>query len=197
MPSLLLVFGLPRIPQYSVESIEIKSSNSSKDLGRLSSELDLTIRVQNPNKRIGIYYEENSRLEVFYWENNTELCSGSIPAFYQGHNNTTVVQARLTRPNVGLWNGIGRSLQQNERIPLNVKVNVPFKMKVGSLISPKFTASVRCNLSLEALSANGTARTGSTRCMLDQGQMPKFSHDFIENDLSQMAFVMFCYLGEV
>eukprot|EP01018_Ginkgo_biloba_P038274 Gb_01970 [translate_table: standard] len=160
---LYIVFR-PRIPKYSVESIDIKRFNFSKDLS-LNSELDLTIRARNPNKKIGIYYGENSRLEVFY--SGIKLSSGKIPAFYQGHRNTTVLKAKLQGSNVRFPRETHSSLKTQQTqgsIPLRIKINVPVKIKVGSLKTPKITVRIRCNLAVNKLSANESARIESKSC---------------------------------
>eukprot|EP01018_Ginkgo_biloba_P016770 Gb_31759 [translate_table: standard] len=160
---LYLVFR-PRIPKYSVESIEIKQFNFSKDLS-LSSEFDLTIRARNPNKKIGIYYEGDSRVTVLY--SDIELSSGSIPAFYQGQRNTTILQASLKGSNVQFSNEIRSTLksqQTADSVPLRIKADVPVKIKVGSVKSPKITVRVRCHLTVNKLSANEAVRIVTKSC---------------------------------
>eukprot|EP01018_Ginkgo_biloba_P033906 Gb_08846 [translate_table: standard] len=162
---LFLVFQ-PRIPKYYVDQIQIEHFNfgGSDNLG-LDSQFDITIRARNPNRKIGIYYKDGSDLAVIY--SDIELCGGSIPVFYQGHKNTTVLRVSLAGRDVQFSDDLRSALtsQQNDgRVPLYLKINVPLKIKVGSLKSMKFTVKVRCHLTVSRLSANETAGIESRSC---------------------------------
>ncbi|KAH9290156.1 hypothetical protein KI387_034273, partial [Taxus chinensis] len=84
--AILYAVFLPRIPKYSVQDIQITSIIVGTD-ATVSSQLAVGVRARNPNKKIGIYYLDDSYVAVFY--SGAELGRGKLPAFYQGHKNTT------------------------------------------------------------------------------------------------------------
>jgi hypothetical protein len=47
----------------------------------VSPEFDVTVRADNPNDKIGIYYRKDSSVEVYY--SDVRLCNGVLPVFYQ------------------------------------------------------------------------------------------------------------------
>lgn len=61
------------------------------------AKFDVKITANNPKKNIGIYYEKGGRLSV--WYTKTQLCEGSLPIFYQGHQNITKLGVALTGQN--------------------------------------------------------------------------------------------------
>lgn len=147
---LYLVFR-PKIPNYSVESLSISGFNLS-DLGSIRPVFDVRVRSENPNKKIGIYYESGSSVTIFY--SNIELCSGVLPVFYQGTRNVTVFQTTLTGEVIRLSNVVRGTLvtdQQQGRIPLELDLKVPIKVKFGAVKTWKVTVDVRCALTVDKL----------------------------------------------
>ncbi|KAG6404243.1 hypothetical protein SASPL_136487 [Salvia splendens] len=99
----------------------------------LSARFNVRITTDNPNKKIGIYYEKGSRLSVWYEDSN--LCQGTTPKFYQGHQNKTVLNVALTGRNqygTTLLNAL-QEQQQTGRVPLDLNINVPVSVKLGAL----------------------------------------------------------------
>ncbi|KAI3834849.1 hypothetical protein MKW98_015962 [Papaver atlanticum] len=94
-------------------------SSSQSDL-TFSPEFDVTVRAQNPNSRIGIYYEKWSNVSVSHTDTN--LCSGLF----------------------GMLCMINR--RKKSQIPLGVNIKVPARVKVGSVRTWKFTVRVRCDV---------------------------------------------------
>eukprot|EP01018_Ginkgo_biloba_P022433 Gb_27157 [translate_table: standard] len=159
-----LVFQ-PRIPKYSVEDIQITGFNIDPSDTSVDSQFDVTVRARNPNKKIGIYYLKHSHLKVYY--EDTKLCSGSLPVFYQGHKNTTILQVNLTGNNVVITSDHYSRLQtqiQEGSIPLVLKGDVPVKIKVGRLKLMKITFRFRCKLTVDNLTPNGNVRITSKSC---------------------------------
>ncbi|KAL6273477.1 hypothetical protein ACE6H2_024169 [Prunus campanulata] len=80
-----LIF-LPKEPEFTVSNASLTQFNFNNNT--LYYNLALNITIQNPNKRVGIYYRHiqviaNYRKERFSMVNLTS------PPFYQGHKNTT------------------------------------------------------------------------------------------------------------
>ena len=161
---LFLVFR-PKLPKYSIDRLQVTQFNLSSVDSSLSATFDVTITARNPNKRIGIYYEGGSHLTVWYTE--TKLCEGSIPKFYQGHRNTTVLVLPLSgqiQNGTGLLTTLQQQQQQTGNIPLRLRVNQPVRIKLGKLKLMKMKFSVRCGLVVDALSANNAISIQSSSC---------------------------------
>lgn len=156
----------PRIPKYSVDSIQIGNFSVNSDLS-LNSQLDVKIRARNPNKKIGIYYLDDSHIVVSY--SGTELCTGSLPAFYQGHKNTTVLDVTLAGSGVQITSSMVSTLnaqRQQGSVPLDLKADVPVKIKLGKLKLMKIKFRVRCNLVVNRLDANAHVSVSAKNCKL-------------------------------
>ncbi|KAL4590623.1 hypothetical protein LXL04_003560 [Taraxacum kok-saghyz] len=159
---LYLVFK-PKIPNYSVDRLTISQLTVNLDLS-LYARFNIQITATNPNKKIGIFYQKGSHLSVWYM--NTNLCQGSLPVFYQGHQNKTVLNVALSGQNQ-----YGRTLlaalqeqQQTGRIPLDLKVDVPVKIKLGKLKLKKVRIFGKCMLVVDNLSANNRISIKATSC---------------------------------
>ncbi|KAG8378595.1 hypothetical protein BUALT_Bualt07G0001900 [Buddleja alternifolia] len=157
-----LVFQ-PKLPKYSVDNLRISDLTLNFDLS-LYARFNVRITAENPNKKIGIYYELGSHLSV--WYKDTRLCQGSIPRFYQGHQNRTVLNVALSGQNQ-----YGRTLlealqeeQQTGRIPLDLKIDVPVRIKLGQLKLKKVRILGTCKLIVDSLSTNSLIRITSSAC---------------------------------
>ncbi|KAK6127502.1 hypothetical protein DH2020_038746 [Rehmannia glutinosa] len=153
----------PKIPKYSVDSMRITQFNLAND-NSLSATFNVNITARNPNRRIGIYYENGSHLSV--WYTGTKLCEGSLPKFYQGHRNTTVlslVLAGQTRDATGLLQSL-QADQQTGSIPLNLRARVPVRIRLGRLRLMKWRFLVRCRLRVDSLAADNVIRIRDSSC---------------------------------
>lgn len=159
---LYLVFQ-PKLPSYSVDSLNISSLGLNIDMS-LYAEFDVKITAYNPNKKIGIYYKKGGRLSV--WYSNTKLCDGALPEFYQGHQNKTVLHLALTgQTQYGstLMNAI-QEQQQTGRIPLDLKVDAPVAIKLGMMKLKKVRILGECLLVVDSLSANNSISIKASNC---------------------------------
>ncbi|GKV47060.1 hypothetical protein SLEP1_g53998 [Rubroshorea leprosula] len=154
----------PKLPKYSVDKLQITQFNLGSD-SSLSAAFNVTITATNPNKKIGIYYEEGSSMSVYY--TTTKLCEGSMPKFYQGHQNTTVLVLPLTgqtQNGAALITAVTEQKQQTGNIPLNLRVNQPVRIKLGKLKLMKVKFLVKCGLVVDSLSANNAISIRSSSC---------------------------------
>lgn len=161
---LFLVFQ-PKLPDFSIDRLQISRFNLSSVDSSLSATFDVTITARNPNKRIGIYYEDGSYLDVWYSE--TKLCEGSMPKFYQGHRNTTVLVLPLSgqiQNGTGLLTSLQQQQQDTGNIPLRLRVNQPVRVKLGDLKLMEVKFSVRCGLVVDALAANNAITIQNSNC---------------------------------
>ncbi|KAI3977081.1 hypothetical protein MKX01_004056 [Papaver californicum] len=155
----------PKSLQYSVEIFSIKgldgnltSASSSSSL-KLSPEFDITVKSQNPNGKISFfYYMEGSEVTVSY--SNVRLSTGTFKTFYQPTNNATVIEMALKSNNgVKMSNETRTSLinqQELGNIPFILDLNVPVKVKVGSIKTWTITLKVHCDVSKNGLTVNST-----------------------------------------
>ncbi|KAK7300594.1 hypothetical protein RJT34_11442 [Clitoria ternatea] len=160
---LFLVFR-PKLPKYSVDELRVTQFDLS-DNNSLSVTFNLTITARNPNKRIGIDYRGGSHISAWYMD--TKLCEGSLPKFYQGHRNITVLSLPLTGQThdaTGLQNALQQQLQQTGNVPLNLKVKQPVRIKLGKLKLFKIKFRVRCRIVVDNLDANNSIRIRSSSC---------------------------------
>ncbi|CAI9110350.1 OLC1v1010358C1 [Oldenlandia corymbosa var. corymbosa] len=154
----------PKLPKYSVDSMRITQFNVGND-NSLSATFNVNITARNPNKKIGIYYEGGSHLSVFY--NGNKLCEGSLPKFYQGHRNTTVMQVSLTGQTQdarGLIQSVQAQQQQTGKIPLNLRAKVPVRIKLGGLKLMKWKFLVKCKVNVDSLRQDNTISISDSSC---------------------------------
>ncbi|KAM7479556.1 hypothetical protein LguiA_027769 [Lonicera macranthoides] len=153
----------PKLPKYSVDQLKISDLRLNSDTS-LDAQFDVKIAANNPNEKIGIYYEKQSHISV--WYSSTKLCQGSLPVFYQGHQN-------MTKLNVGLTGhtqygstlmGTLQEQQQTGRIPLELKVDVPVRIKLGKWKVRKVRIMGRCSLMVDSLSANNVINIKTSNC---------------------------------
>ncbi|KAJ4961638.1 hypothetical protein NE237_021548 [Protea cynaroides] len=161
---LYLVFQ-PKIPKYSIDGLTITDFSINTNMS-LSAEFIVRLTIYNPNKKIGIYYENGSNLTA--WYTSTKLCEGSLPKFYQGHKNTTVLDVELTGQ---IQNGttVLQALseqQQTGSIPLILDAKVPVRVKLGKLKLMKVKPHIRCNLEVDSLTENNLISIKSSSCKL-------------------------------
>lgn len=160
---ILFLLFKPKLPNYSVDNLRISDLRLNVDLS-LYARFNVKITAENPNEKIGIYYEKGSQISV--WYKNTNLCHGPLPKFYQGHQNKTVLDVALTGQSQ-----YGRTLmaalqeeQQTGRIPLDLKINVPVRIKLGALKLPKVRVLGDCLVVVDSLSTDSLISIKSSSC---------------------------------
>ncbi|KAE8099862.1 hypothetical protein FH972_017807 [Carpinus fangiana] len=159
---LYLIFR-PKLPSYSVDSLKISSLGLNSDMS-LYAEFDVEITADNPNEKIGIYYEKGGRLSVWYAD--AKLCDGSLPEFYQGHRNKTQLHLALTGQ-TQYGSALMTALQEQQQtglIPLDLKVDAPVAIKLGRLKLKKVRILGHCLLVVDNLSANNSISIKASNC---------------------------------
>ncbi|KAK7306750.1 hypothetical protein VNO77_44706 [Canavalia gladiata] len=144
----------PKAPDYAIERVAVKGMNltSPSFTAALSPEFDVTVRADNDNSKIGIYYEDGSSLEMFY--NDARLCDGALPAFYQPSNNVTVFDTVLRGNGIALTTSDQTALVNDvakQSVPLTLKLRAPVKIKVGSVKTWKITVKITCDVTVDQL----------------------------------------------
>ena len=143
----------PEAPSYSVQDISITGFNVSSE-PPISPGFNVTVRAENPNKKISIYYEKDSSVRVYHSDVN--LCNGVLPAFHQPSRNVTVFQTKLKGSGIVLTSAVRETLLNQQRqgnIPLKLKLKAPVKIKVGSVKTWTITVKVSCDVTVDKLTA--------------------------------------------
>ncbi|OAY68683.1 Protein YLS9 [Ananas comosus] len=159
---LYLVFR-PKIPKYSVNRLTVTAFSVDANLTARAT-FNVTVTAWNPNKKIGIYYDDGS--DIGAWYENTKLCNGTFPEFYQGHRNTTVLGIMLSGE-ARLQGELLSALQQAEAegsVPITVRVDVPVQIKFGAVKLWRMTGKGTCDLVLSSLSAGDEISIKSSSC---------------------------------
>uniref|UniRef100_A0A7C8ZJ81 Late embryogenesis abundant protein LEA-2 subgroup domain-containing protein n=1 Tax=Opuntia streptacantha TaxID=393608 RepID=A0A7C8ZJ81_OPUST len=155
----------PKAPNFSVNKIRITDFRINTDLS-LYTKFDVRIAATNPNEKIGIYYEKGGKMTVLY--SKTELCHGSLPAFYQAPQNKTVLDVSLSGQNQ-FGNTLMSALmqqQQSGNIPLDLKVDQPVSIKPGSLKLGKVRFLAHCKLIVDSLSSSNLVSIKKSSCSI-------------------------------
>lgn len=77
---LYLVFK-PKLPDYSIDRLQLTRFALNQD-SSLTTAFNVTITAKNPNEKIGIYYEDGSKITV--WYNEHQLSNGTSLLVYSG-----------------------------------------------------------------------------------------------------------------
>ncbi|RLN07732.1 hypothetical protein C2845_PM11G05100 [Panicum miliaceum] len=158
----------PKLPRYTVDALTVTAFGMDDDL-TARARFDASVRFENPNRAIGIRYEEGSSLSV--WFRGYRLSEGALPAFYQGpHGGAATVhvamgEARLRGTGVveamRHVNGAGGG-----ELPLVFRGEVPVRVRLGPVTTARVTPRVRCDLVLDRLATEGSVRVKNMDCKL-------------------------------
>lgn len=144
----------PKAPSFSVEKVSVQGINITSDTESISPVFNVTIRAENPNGKIGFYYETGSSVTVQY--NDVTLCEGPLAVFYQPPKNTTLFSTELSGGDIVLSSTDKDKLaaqQKKENVPLKMTVELPVKVRIGSLKTWKLTGKANCAVALSGLTA--------------------------------------------
>lgn len=147
---LYLVFR-PESPNYTVSDIAIKGLNLTSG-SPVSPEFDVIVRAENPNNKLGIYYQKGSSVTVSH--SGVKLSHGELPVFFQPSNNVTEFHTALKGSGVLLGNAVKSSLirqQRQRKVTFKLDIKAPVKIKVGAVKTWEITVNVKCDVAVDAL----------------------------------------------
>ncbi|KAL6863755.1 hypothetical protein ACP4OV_016658 [Aristida adscensionis] len=142
----------PKPPSYSVSNMSVSQFDFNSNDLTLYAKITAAVRAENPNDMIGIKYADGSHTVVSY--RGTPLCSGKLPAFYQGHKNVTVMDIAMEGRH-GFGSGLQEALEESEKegnVPIDVFVSVPIELRLGSVDLRQIKVNVHCALVVDSLS---------------------------------------------
>ncbi|XP_058759407.1 NDR1/HIN1-like protein 13 [Vicia villosa] len=114
----------------------------------ISPKFDVSVSADNGNRKIEIYYNNDSTVELFY--KNVNLCNGAIPTFYQLSNNVTV----LKRNRVMVAGSNRKALLnavKKQSLSLTLKLRAPMKFKIVIVKTSTFNVKVHCVVTVAEL----------------------------------------------
>ncbi|CAN6810169.1 hypothetical protein YC2023_034107 [Brassica napus] len=132
--------------------------------------LDLNFTIRNPNRRIGVYYDQ---IEVRGYYGDQRFGVSNVSPFYQGHKNTTVVGTNIAGQSLVVLNG-GDMRDMDEDVKsgiyrIDAKLRLKIRFKFGLIKSWKFKPKIRCDLKVPLSSSNTTSgfQFQRTKCDVD------------------------------
>ncbi|KAM0947433.1 hypothetical protein DsansV1_C08g0086191 [Dioscorea sansibarensis] len=168
----ILILWLVYRPQkikVSVENAYLTNFTLTSSPSYLDYNLSTTVSVRNPNKRIGIYYDMLGA-DVNYSGN--WLGSTTLPTFYQGHKNTTMVFPSFDgRTTVIASSALDAFKNENATrfFNMNMWFYARVRYKYGSLTTRRYTVRIRCYIRVPLVTNGSSNNTGFqwTKCDVD------------------------------
>ncbi|CAA0835939.1 Unknown protein [Striga hermonthica] len=120
----------PKNPKFGISVVRLhvhdhdnRSSHHNATVRVPNSSVTFEVRIFNPNKRMGIYYDDIS-LEL-YGKSRAFMGRNSTPGFYQGYKNCTVYEI-MVRSGREFWRGSdnGGDVEFVVRIETNVRFKI-------------------------------------------------------------------------
>ncbi|XP_030532396.1 NDR1/HIN1-like protein 26 [Rhodamnia argentea] len=135
----------PTKPQFTIKEADINQLNLSSP--RLNYSIRLTLLTENPNGKVGIYYDNLQVYVAYRGQQITE--ESTLPPFYQGQQHSDLLTASLVGNGLpvaaSLSYQVGRD-QTAGQLVLSVKVNGQLRWKVGTWVSRQYTLNVNCTV---------------------------------------------------
>ncbi|KAL1211109.1 NDR1/HIN1-like protein 2 [Cardamine amara subsp. amara] len=154
-----------QVPEANLTRFDLDTQNNN-----LHYNLSLNFVIRNPNRRLGIHYDQ---LEARGFYGDQRFAAVSLPSFYQGHKNTTVVGMEFNGQRLVLLGGGGRKDltddQKSGIYRIDVKLRFKIRFKFGFLNSWAFKPKIKCHLKvpLSSSSSAGGLQFHPTKCHVD------------------------------
>lgn len=160
----------PQIPRYSVQDVRINTLNVTTTYDPASNSLlptdptfvdtdvVFTLRASNPNKKIRIDYR---RVNIATSYDGASVGKATIPGWFQGVQNTTIVRSEIGVANAPLRVAQGAALLVSMRagdVGLYARIDARVAVKIGAWLTPAVWVHVGCDLNVAPPSAPGGAK---------------------------------------
>ncbi|XP_021909169.1 NDR1/HIN1-like protein 1 [Carica papaya] len=136
----------PAKPQFSLKQLDIYQLNLiSSPSHLLNSSIQLTLLSKNPNKKVGVYYDQLQAYAAYKGQQIT--VETSLPPFYQDHEDTNLLTASLVGTGLPVAPSFGYEVGRDQtagKLTLNLKVNGKLRWKVGTWVSGRYLFNVNC-----------------------------------------------------
>ncbi|KAH9603924.1 hypothetical protein KSS87_018008 [Heliosperma pusillum] len=163
---ILYLIYRPKLPTYTIDGIHVKGVNLTATKvteTTITPVFNVTVKTNNPNGKISIYYEQGSKINIY--RDGVNFCDGKLPAFHQPPKSVTVFSTDLSGSGIVLSKSAREKLlneQKNGKIPLEMDVKVPVRIKLGSVKFWTMTVKVKCDVTVNELTVK--AKIVSQKC---------------------------------
>ncbi|KAK4420471.1 hypothetical protein Salat_1997500 [Sesamum alatum] len=140
----------PRLPSFRIEDLGVKSLTISHD-SMINTEFLVSIRADNPNRKISFNYGAEGYVKILYM--NINIGTGTIPNYHQPTENSTLVKIDI-KGKTEIGSEVQKDFEERramQRIPILVLVKVPVSVVVGEFPLREFKIYVICHMLLDNL----------------------------------------------
>ncbi|MFQ6635832.1 hypothetical protein Gotur_011927 [Gossypium turneri] len=144
--TILLIWAIlrPSKPNFTLLDTTVYAFNATT-FNFLTSNFQITVRSQNPNDDIGIYYD---RLDVYATYRNQEITLRTrFPPTYQGHNEVNIWSPIIYGTMVPISPEYSVALgaeQMAGSVFLVIKIDGRLRWKVGTFVTGRYHIHARC-----------------------------------------------------
>ncbi|KAL3524473.1 hypothetical protein ACH5RR_017307 [Cinchona calisaya] len=134
----------PTKPQFALKEADINQLNLSGS-HLLNSSIQITLLSNNPNKKVGIYYD-NLQIYASYKGQQITLDT-SLPPFYQGHEESNLLSASLVGNALPVSPSFGYEVARDQtagNLAVSLKANGRLRWRVGTWVSGRYRFNVNC-----------------------------------------------------
>ncbi|XP_043691322.1 NDR1/HIN1-like protein 26 [Telopea speciosissima] len=134
----------PSKPEFYLKEADIYQLDLT-DPHLLNSSIQITLVSMNPNKKVGIYYDQ---LQVYASYKGQQITVyTSLPPFYQGHQDSNLLTASLVGAGLPVAPSLGYEVGRDQTagtLILSLKVNGRLRWKVWTWVSGRYRFNVDC-----------------------------------------------------
>lgn len=135
----------PSKPQFSLKEASIDQLNFTRPSFLIDSSIQLTLQSQNPNKKVGIYYDQILLYASYKGQQITP--DFPISPFYQDHQESNLLSASLIGFQLPVAPSFAYEVQRDQgsgRMALSFKAMGKLRWKVGTWVSGRYRFTVNC-----------------------------------------------------
>jgi hypothetical protein len=145
----------PNVVNFTVTDASLTQFNFTNN-NTLHYDLAVNITIRNPNRRVGIYYDNIETLALY---KDVRFGSQTLGQFFQHHKNTSFLNPNFKGQQVLPLNSDQISEFDKEKkdgvFDIDVKVLLNVRFKLGLFKSGKAKPKVHCDLKIPLKSSNG------------------------------------------
>lgn len=165
----------PHRPAFSVSSLKISQFNltttPSDDTTRLTTKLNLTVSLKNPNKKITFYYNP---ITINLFSGEVLLANGTSSNFTSTPNDVDIIHSTLSMASQLLdadsVTALKSDLKRKNGLPMKIEMETKVKVKLEKLNSKKIGIKITC-VGIHGLIPKGKApaiaTTAKAKCKVD------------------------------
>ncbi|XP_010520485.1 PREDICTED: protein YLS9 [Tarenaya hassleriana] len=153
----------PEKPRFSVARVSITGFNLTSP-SLTSPEIEVTFRLENPNGKLGFFYEKGSTAKIYH--DGVNFGNGVTPSFKQPAKNITTLMTALKGSGIQLTASMRKELTEAQKkgtLPFSLKIDAPVKVNVGSVTTWTMSVTVDCEIAVDKLTASADVVTEKCR----------------------------------